>query len=144
MSNGTRGIPIIDANTEYKDFLDRYLRPLKPCIVSGLTGRWSAAKEWTKLDSDTGTLVPNFSALKETFGEHRGCVTFCEETDSNGDAIQREMSVSQFLDNFAKNYEDSGASRKTYLKDFHFMRVNRSLISPYSVPKFFQGHLSET
>lgn len=130
---GERGIPVIKADVSYKLFLDEFLRPLKPCIISGLTDRWDGAKEWTMLDSSTGKLIPNFSIVREIFGKYECCVTFCDETDASGDVIQRKMSVSQFI--------DQQKSRKTYLKDFHFMRVNPSLKQPYSVPKFFHGNI---
>ena len=130
---GERGISVIKADVSYKVFLDDYLRPLKPCIISGLTDVWTAAKEWTIRDSSTGKLIPNFSILKEIFGKYECCVTFCDETDANGDIVQREMSVLQFI--------DQQNSRKTYLKDFHFMRANPSIKQPYSVSKFFQGNI---
>jgi hypothetical protein len=138
MSDEDRGIPVINKNVSYQVFLDTFLRPLKPCIVSGLQDDWSAAKEWTTWDSSTNNLIPNFSTLKDVFGEYQCCVTFCDETDSNGDTIQQEMPVSQFIDDIhQKDFITS--TRKRYLKDFHFMRVNASLKSPYSVPNFFQG-----
>jgi hypothetical protein len=80
-----RGIPVIKADVSYKVFLDEYLRPLKPCIISGLTDGWTAAKEWTMFDSSTGKSIPNFPVLKEIFGKFECCVTFCDETDANGD-----------------------------------------------------------
>jgi hypothetical protein len=130
---GERRIPVIKADVSYKIFLDEYLRPLKPCIISGLTDGWAAAKEWTISDRSTGKLNPNLSILEEIFGKYECCVTFCDETDANGDTVQREMSVSQFI--------DQQNSRKTYLKDFHFMRVDPFVKQPYSVPKFFQGNI---
>ena len=127
---GERGISVIKADISYKVFLDEYLRPLKPCIISGLTDGWTAAKEWTIRDSSTGTSIPNFSILKETFGKYECCVTFCDEADANGDIVQREMPILQFI-----NQQNS---RKTYLKDFHFMRVkNPSINQRYSVSKSF-------
>src|SRR5271155_4239089 len=136
--DGRRGIPIIDCDISYKQFLDEFLRSLKPCLVSKVTEGWSAVKQWTTLDPATPELIPNFSALEKVFGDYHGCITFCGETDTNGDAIQREMSVSQFIDNFHSNYNHDffNSTRKSYLKDFHFMRVNPSMKSPYSVPKF--------
>jgi hypothetical protein len=136
-----RGIPIIDRAVPYKVFLDEYLRPLEPCIVSGLTREWAAAKEWTTLDTATDNLIPNFCVLDEVFGQYTGCVTFCAETDSDGDAIQRSMSVSNFIQNILSSsvHDYLNSTRKTYLKDFHFMRLNPSVKQPYVVPKFFQG-----
>jgi len=132
---GDRRIPVIEKDLSYQVFLNAYLRPLEPCIISGLTDEWTASKEWTIEDSSTGELIPNFSKLKHVFGECGCCVTFCDETDSNGETVQREMSVAQFIDSI----QEHDATRKTYLKDFHFMRVNTSLKPPYSVPKFFEG-----
>jgi hypothetical protein len=136
-----RGIPLIDANVSYQEFLDRFLRPLKPCLLSGLTEGWPAARDWTTFDSELGQLVPDFAVLKDSFGEYRGCVTFCDETDSNGDAVQREMSVAEFIDSISPHSDKHliTASRKTYLKDFHFMRVKSHTKQPYSVPLYFQG-----
>src|SRR5271154_4851803 len=130
-----RGIPVITSEVLYKQFLDSYLRPLKPCIISNLTKDWLAAKEWVTTDSVTGIMVPNFATLKNHFGECDGCVTFCSERDSNGELIRREMSVTQFIDTLASNR----TTQKQYLKDFHFMRLNKSNTTPYTVPKFFEG-----
>lgn len=136
-----RGIPIIDANVSYQDFLDSFLRPLTPCLLSGLTEGWPAARDWATFDSTLGQLVPNFSVLKALFGEYSGCVTFCDETDANGDTVQREISVAEFIDSISSNdgRDLITSSRKTYLKDFHFMRVKSYTKQPYSVPLYFQG-----
>src|SRR5271170_87164 len=120
MINKDRGIPVIDKDISYTQFLEDYLRPLRPCIVSGLTEEWLSAKRWTILNQSTGQLIPNFRTLEEDFGEYGCCITFCDETDSNGETIQREMSVSQYIDSITRHE----STRKTYLKDFHFMRVN--------------------
>lgn len=132
---GYRGIPVIEKDVSYRVFLNDYLRPLEPCIISGLTDEWTTSREWTSEDSLTGELIPNFSKLKQVFGEYECCVTFCDETDSNGETVQREMSVAQFIDSI----HEHNTTRKTYLKDFHFMRVNSSPKPPYSAPKFFEG-----
>jgi hypothetical protein len=139
--DGDRGIEVLSPDISFKEFLDGYLRPLKPCIVSDVAQGWSAAEKWTRIDSHTRTLIPKFSVLKECFGEYSGCVTCCNETDGNGDAVQRDMSVQQFIDDILANskYDFFNSSRKTYLKDFHFMRVNPSLPPPYDVPLYFQG-----
>jgi hypothetical protein len=135
---GDRGIPVIEKDVSYQVFLNEYLRPLEPCIISGLTDEWTASKEWTIGHPLTGELIPNFSKLKQAFGEYGCCVTFCNETDSNGETVQREMSVVQFIDSI----HEHNTTQKTYLKDFHFMRVNPSLKPPYLVPKFFEGMAS--
>lgn len=133
-----REIPVVGPDLSYESFLDRFLRPLKPCIITGLTENWPAAHEWTTLDPKTDYLIPNLSLLREVFGSSNGCVTFCDELDADGDAILREMLVSKFINDICKNL-DSGTSQKTYLKDFHFMRATTSVKAPYTVPKFFQG-----
>jgi hypothetical protein len=131
------GLPIIDANVSYQDFQDQFLRPLKPCIFLGLTEGWPAARDWTTVDSTSGELIPNFQALKDAFGKYDGCVTFCDETDVNGDAVQQEMPITQFIDGILPAVDNS--TRKTYLKDFHFMRFKTSATQPYTVPQYFQG-----
>lgn len=135
MNPDDRGIPVIDANISYKQFLDDFLRPLKPCLITGLTKNWLAATKWTTTDSATGELIPDYAALKETFGDYPACITFCDEKDINGETVQQEMRVSQFITDIVS----ASNSHKRYLKDFHFMRVNTSLTPPYSVPKFFRG-----
>jgi hypothetical protein len=141
MDDHGRGIPVVGPDISYDDFLDTFLRPLKPCIITGLTKDWPAAYEWTTHNSTTGKSIPSFSILKDIFGASEGCVTMCEEIDTNGDATVRQTQVSQFIDEFSRNLEN-GTTRKTYLKDFHFMRVSHSLnAAPYTVPKFFQGNL---
>jgi hypothetical protein len=139
-----RGIPVVSSDISYSYFLNHFLRPLKPCLVSGLTEGWSAAIEWTTVDPLTAALIPNFSALRARFGSFNGCVTFCATKDSNGDALQEDMLISQFIDNVSSNSHENlfTSTTRRYLKDFHFMRVNPSLKSPYSVPIFFQGILS--
>ena len=140
MDDHGRGIPVVGPDISYDDFLDTFLRPLKPCIITGLTKDWPAAYEWTTHNSATGKSIPNLSLLKDVFGASEGCVTMCEEIDTNGDATVRETHVSQFIDEFSRNLKN-GTTRKTYLKDFHFVRVTRSPNAPYTVPKFFQGNL---
>ena len=135
MKSDDPGIPVIDANISYKQFLDDFLRPLKPCLINGLTKDWLAAAKWTTTDSATGELIPDYAALNETFGDYPACITFCDELDVNGEAVQREMQVSQFITDIVS----ASTSHKRYLKDFHFMRANTSLTPPYSVPKFFRG-----
>jgi hypothetical protein len=125
-------IPVVSGDSSYTQFLDSHLRALKPCLISALTTVWTAAREWTCRDPPTGKLIPNFSLLKELFGAETGCITFCSETDHHGELIQRELPVSSFITSFSND-----ASRKTYLKDFHFMRHLQK--PPYSVPKFFAG-----
>src|SRR5271154_6849521 len=127
-----RWIPVAQADISYSQFLEKYLRPLKPCLISGLTEDWSVAREWTCRDPAVGELTANFSHLKELFGAETGCVTFCTETDPHGELVQRDLPVSSFI-----NSCNNEASRKTYLKDFHFMRHLQK--TPYSVPKFFAG-----
>jgi hypothetical protein len=136
-----RGISVIPNDIPYKDFLDEYLRPLKPCLFSSVTESWPAVKQWTEIDSRTRTLIPNFSNLKRTFGENDGCVTFCDEYDVHGDTVQREMTVGNFLDNLLSNSGNDffNASRKTYLKDFHFMLANPDAAKMYDIPVYFQG-----
>lgn len=126
------GIPVVLGDSLYKQFLDNDLRSLKPCIISGLSEDWPAAREWTCRDPTTGNLIPDFSHLKVLFGAEIGCITFCEETDAHGELVQRDLSVSSFIDSLNKD-----ASRRTYLKDFHFMRHLPK--PPYTVPKFFAG-----
>ena len=125
-------IPVVSGDSSYTQFLDNHLRALKPCLISGLTTVWTATREWTCRDPSTEKLIPNFSLLKELFGAETGCITFCSETDDHGELIQRELSVSSFIASFSND-----ASRKTYLKDFHFMRHLQK--PPYSVPQFFAG-----
>src|SRR5277367_3265255 len=122
----SRVIPVVGPDITYHEFLDRFLRPLKPCIITGLTKDWRSAEEWTTIDPILEHLVPNFTALRDTFGTYNGCITLCNVLDVNGDSIQREMPVAQFVDEFSRNI-DEGKSSKTYLKDFHFMRVNQAL-----------------
>jgi hypothetical protein len=136
-----RGISVIPNDIPYKDFLDEYLRPLKPCLFSSVTESWPAVKQWTEIDSRTRTLIPNFSNLKVMFGENNGCVTFCNEYDVHGDTVQREMTVGNFLDNLLSNSGNDffNTSRKTYLKDFHFMLANPDAAKMYDIPVYFQG-----
>jgi hypothetical protein len=134
----SRAIPVVGPDIPYGEFLDRFLRPLQPCIITGLTSSWPAVEKWATSDTTPGNIVPNYAALRDTFGSCDGCITFCDELNGNGDFTQREMPVAQFIDEFCNN-SDEGKSRKTYLKDFHFMRVNQFLKPPYTVPIYFQG-----
>jgi len=134
MNGEERGIPVIDRSIDYKEFLDDFLRPLKPCLITGLTQDWPAAREWVTKDSSSDDLSPDYETLKTTFGQYTGCITFCGQKDRNEETIQKEMTVAEFIDSIS-----SSKSEKRYLKDFHFMRVNPSLPKPYTVPKFFEG-----
>lgn len=127
-----RGIPFVGGNISYTHFLDKNLRLLKPCLITTLTEDWAAAREWTCHDPTTRKMIPNIPHLRALFGAETGCITFCAEADNNGELIQRDLPVSSFFDSL-----ESNASRRTYLKDFHFMRHLRK--HPYSVPTFFAG-----
>jgi hypothetical protein len=135
----TEKVPAENADLPYNVFLERYLRPLKPCIISGLAEKWPAFTECTQFDGDLR--VPRFTALRELFGTYSGCITLCNRKDENNEAIQSEISVSDFIDilDSKRCVENISLADKPYLKDFHFMRVNVSLSQPCTVPIFFQG-----
>ena len=135
-TNGTSQLPRIPGNLPYPAFLDTFLRPLKPCIITGLANSWPAFHEWTRRDPLTTELGPDYDVLTAAFGKFAANITFCDEHENgNGDARQREMSVAQFIDDITTTQ----SPQKRYLKDFHFMRVSQQLPPPYAVPIFFQG-----
>ena len=136
-TNGASQVPRIPASLPYPAFLNAFLRPLKPCIVTGLADNWPASNAWTRRDPLTTELVPDYGALRAAFGKFTACITFCGEgDDANSDARQRDMSVAQFIDDMTTQ-----SPQKRYLKDFHFMRVTQQSPPPYTVPNFFQGIL---
>jgi hypothetical protein len=120
----------VSSDISYTTFHARFLRPLQPCLITGLAETWPATRNWTCRDP----LVPKFAALKAAFGDVAACITFCDQLDGNGDPIQRDMSVCEFIDAVLT------APGKRYLKDFHFCH---HLPPPYSVPEFFQGSLPQ-
>jgi hypothetical protein len=129
-----RDIPVIDSDTPYKVFLDTFLRPLTPCLITGLTQDWPAAKQWTTFDPRTQTLVPNFSTLNSLYGHCTGTITHCSTSTPPCETL-----ISSFLTQIASSPRPGGR----YLKDFHFMsHLPPSSPEPYSVPVYFRGPLS--
>lgn len=141
LETSRNSVPVLPHNTPYIHFVNHFLRPLKPCLISGLSNDWNATKHWTTTDVRTGSLIPNFSALQVAFRDSQGCVTLCDVLGDDGNFQQKEMTVSQFIENVLSNSNRNffKSTQKTYLKDFHFMLSNNSLKDVYDVPYFFQG-----
>jgi hypothetical protein len=134
-------INVEKATLSYNDFVAQYLRPLKPCIINGLAGDWPATREWTQLEGDHK--VPRLSALKELFGKSSACITLCNRRNANGDAVQIDIPVSEFIDvlESKSSSDEFSTADLPYLKDFHFMRAGDSVKQFYTVPRFFEGTL---
>ncbi|KZT25780.1 Clavaminate synthase-like protein [Neolentinus lepideus HHB14362 ss-1] len=119
------------ATPSYKDFLNCYLLPLKPCLISMPEALlWSASQRWLK-QTDKGP-APDIDSLEQAFPDSTQVeVAFCEETDECGGQRRERMSFSEF----AALWRESSRA-KLYLKDFHFCIAGQSAAA-YRTPEIF-------
>jgi len=130
-----REVEVIDESTSYDTFLDQFLRPSKPCIITGLAKSWPATREWTFLDENNGKLAPNFAKLNELFGSCIGTITLCNQNNTQKDCLIRD-----FLEKLSCSSGELDTANGEYLKDFHFMQhLLPESPAPYSVPIYFKG-----
>ncbi|BES89517.1 JmjC domain, hydroxylase [Nesidiocoris tenuis] len=115
----------------YQHFFREYLRPNRPCLLKNVTQDWVAQKRWVKDGK------PNFSYLKEKYGNAEVPVSDCNERYFNSQK-KCTMSMADFLA-YWESFIDNGYAEDDYsyyMKDWHFANEHPSE-DAYRVPPFF-------
>jgi hypothetical protein len=124
-------VAIEEEGIDIQEFWAKYQEPNRPVIVKGATKGWRAAKEWVGTD-ENGRKVPNFSLLKELFGDDEVCAARCAEKHFS-DQKREEMRMRDFLDCWQAGRR---SDELLYVKDWHFARLHRDY-NAYECPEIF-------
>lgn len=114
-----------------QEFWSKYQEPNRPVIVKGITRGWRAAREWVVTD-DNGGKIPNFSLLKDLFGDDEVCAARCAEKHFS-DQKREEMRMRDFFDCWQAGQRSEDL---LYVKDWHFARLHRDY-NAYECPEIF-------
>ncbi|TFK49128.1 Clavaminate synthase-like protein [Heliocybe sulcata] len=124
-----QALDYLAATPSYEEFLDRYLLPLKPCLIAmPELSLWGASQRWLKQTDDGPS--PDIDGLERAFRDSQVDVAFCEETDEYGGQRRDRMLFSEFATIWREN-----PNAKLYLKDFHFCIAGQS--AAHQTPEIF-------
>ncbi|KAF0918996.1 hypothetical protein E2562_027632 [Oryza meyeriana var. granulata] len=103
----------------YAEFVDRFMRPNRPVVLTGLTSSWRSCQDWT-LAADRR--APDLEFLARTFPSPFVQVADCSSWEFS-DQKRLEMSMREFVDHWvgSSSNGNSGGSL-LYLKDWHFVK----------------------
>ena len=132
-------ISIVKAALQYEVFLEKFLRPNKPCLISpDLTEFWPAMKLWrSKFPSDDSstesTNNPDWNYIQKHFGAEKVTVAKCG-TRSFSDQERVELPLHEVIDLWR-----SGKGEGLYVKDWHLARSvkERGMDPFYETPDVF-------
>ncbi|GJN18684.1 hypothetical protein PR202_gb05872 [Eleusine coracana subsp. coracana] len=117
----------------YAEFVDRFMEPNRPVVLTGLTGSWRSSEEWTLPDpADCGR--PNVGFFARNFPSPLVPVADCSSREFT-DQKRLEMSIPEFIDHWIRNTEDRDSSL-LYLKHWHFVKEYPDYVA-YTTPTFF-------
>ncbi|GJM94197.1 hypothetical protein PR202_ga10821 [Eleusine coracana subsp. coracana] len=117
----------------YAEFVDRFMEPNRPVVLTGLTGSWRSSEDWTLPDpADCGR--PNLGFFARNFPSPLVPVAVCSSREFT-DQKRLEMSMPEFIDHWIRNTEDHDSSL-LYLKDWHFVKEYPDYVA-YTTPTFF-------
>ena len=123
-------VPTVDASELSPDqFLERYMRPNLPVMITGLTDGWRATREWVSETSD-GSRVVDMRAMSEAFGAAEVLVVNCDDA-LDTDLARRQMRFHLYADWWrarddsspraspdATGRDDPSTKAKLYVKDW--------------------------
>ncbi|XP_074579925.1 arginine-specific demethylase JMJ20 isoform X2 [Curcuma longa] len=122
----------------YDEFVERYLKPNRPVVLTGLMDDWRAAADW--LAPDGGG--PNLHFFADHFGKSVVQVADCSTREFT-DQKRQEMTVAEFISYWLKLSLEkrsvlcSDESKPLlYLKDWHFNKEYPDYVA-YTAPPFF-------
>ncbi|KIJ34930.1 hypothetical protein M422DRAFT_181471 [Sphaerobolus stellatus SS14] len=126
-------ISIVKEPLSYQEFLEKFLRPNKPCLISPhLISSWPAAKFWI-CSSDGSSSTPNWEYIQKYYGDEQVTVAKCD-TRSFSDQERFELPLRDVIELWK-----SGKGEGLYVKDWHLARSTREKggESFYETPDIF-------
>ncbi|CAL4956270.1 unnamed protein product [Urochloa decumbens] len=123
----------------YAEFVDRFMAPNRPVVLTGLTASWRACEDWT-LPGPGDSRRPDLGFFARNFPSPLVQVADCSSREFT-DQKRLEMSMQEFIDHWtgeAHGGSTSGdrESSLLYLKDWHFVKEYPNYIA-YTTPTFF-------
>ncbi|KAM0900933.1 hypothetical protein ACQ4PT_020319 [Festuca glaucescens] len=123
----------------YPEFVDRFMKPNLPVVLTGLTSSWRSCEDWTLAGTD-GRRRPNLDCFAQNFPSPLVQVADCSSREFT-DQKRLEMSMQKFIDQWVRN-SCTGSSNGVceasplYLKDWHFVKEYPDYVA-YTTPTFF-------
>ncbi|KAM0945820.1 putative transcription factor & chromatin remodeling &Metalloenzymes JmjC family [Dioscorea sansibarensis] len=123
----------------YKDFVERYMRPNLPVVLTGLMDGWSSCVDWVTPDG-----LPSLPFFSSNFGQSIVQVADCG-TKEFTDQKRTEMTVKEYIDHWLGIADENCVScldsnknscSLLYLKDWHFVKEYPEYVA-YTTPPFF-------
>ena len=105
-----------------EEFIERFERPCRPCVITDAMEGWAANSEWT------------YDKLRAKFGRHK----FKVGSDDDGYAVRLKFNhIHHYVNDPAHMRDDS----PLYIFDGSFgdKEGSQPLLKDYDVPKYFQG-----
>ncbi|CAL9760646.1 unnamed protein product [Musa acuminata subsp. burmannicoides] len=130
----------------YEEFVERYLMPNRPVLLTGLMDDWRAATDWLAPDGR----APNLPFFATHFGDSVVQVADCSKREFT-DQKRREMTVAEFISYWLKlsSRKDSSVLRCNdddesllYLKDWHFFKEYPDYVAYRTPPCFTDDWLN--
>lgn len=122
-------------NPSYDEFLQDYLEPNRPCLISpSLTASWSSFSLWIERDERNDTQNINWSYLKDTYGDQVVSVAQCHSRDFS-DQERTQRPLAEVIDLWMSDKGDG-----LYVKDWHLSKTShhKGLPSFYETPDIFR------
>ncbi|KAG2589259.1 hypothetical protein PVAP13_5NG246381 [Panicum virgatum] len=127
------------ASLTYAEFVDRFMAPNRPVVLTGLTASWRACEDWT-LPGPGDRRRPDLSFFARNFPSPLVQVADCSSREFT-DQKRLEMSMQEFIDHWVGDAHggSSAGDRESsllYLKDWHFVKEYPDYVA-YTTPTFF-------
>ncbi|CAO2190596.1 unnamed protein product, partial [Urochloa humidicola] len=121
----------------YAEFVDRFMAPNRPVVLTGLTASWRACEDWT-LPGPGGR--PDLGFFARNFPSPLVQVADCSSREFT-DQKRLEMSMQEFVNHWVGDAHGGSSagvreSSLLYLKDWHFVKEYPDYIA-YTTPTFF-------
>ncbi|KDD75597.1 hypothetical protein H632_c599p0, partial [Helicosporidium sp. ATCC 50920] len=113
-------------------FVENYLIPGVPVLISASTRDWAACREWVNSDGS-----PNVDALASKYGASRVRATRMDFEAAYGEDDIKLMTLSEYVRWWKAREHHDGENPAWYLKDWHFASEYPSA-QMYACPRYFE------
>ena len=141
-------VPTIDASElSAAEFAERFMRPNKPVLLTGVSNGWRCRSEWTREDQP-GERVPDISRMADLFGDAKVLVVDCD-APLDTDLSRQEMPFREYARYWHARRDDSrgkdggGDARLLYCKDWTFAEDFPDYPAYETPPHFADDWLNE-